>query len=224
MCLTCNPEVQRNYQTDFHNPSQIIKITYYCYNGYFKYCCLEDYFRTKRMLERGPINQAIIAHWFEICLNYKDHLTLYYKKDIVLVHKFGKIPNGKFILGRYNSSLEINIINITNDIINCSDLCNELEETKKDLDKTKNELKDTNELLEETNNELEETKNENKLLKEENIELINKNIILKKEVEYFNSLKPKYNYLEITQNKKNLHNEYKRIYKLIKKNIGFNLC
>ena len=220
MCMACNREVQRNFQNDYRNPSQIVKITYYSYNGFFKYCCLEDYIRTKRMLENH--------HNLEVYLPYKDHLTLYYKKDIVLVHKSEKIPSGKFIFGPFNSSLEINIINITNDIIKSSDIYNYLEETenyledmKKDLERTKKDLEDTKKDLEDTNQLLEV---ENKLLKEKNIELINKNIILKKEVEYFNSLKPKYNYLEMKQNKKNLHNEYKRIYKLIKKNIGFNLC
>jgi len=55
-------------------------------------------------------------------------------------------------------------------------------------------------------------------------ELKSENHILKKEVEYYNSLKQKYDYNKMKQNKKILHNEYKRIYKLIKKNIGFNLC
>lgn len=217
MCKTCNPaEVKRNYPNN--NKSSNVKITYYSYNGYFKYCCLEDYFRTKRMIEYGLMNEREITDLYTRLINYKDYSTLYYKNDIILVHKSEKIPNGKHWLGPYNYALlEINIINITNDIINSSELCNELKDTNELLEETKKDLEDTN-------NELEETNNENKLLKEENIELKNKNIILKKEVEYFNSLKPKYNYLELKQNKKNLHNEYKRIYKLIKKNIGFNLC
>jgi hypothetical protein len=87
-------------------------------------------------------------------------------------------------------------------------------------------------------NNIKELKSENDELKLENHELkiemtginsLNKklkseNHILKKEVEYYNSLKQKYDYNEMKQNKKILHNEYKRIYKLIKKNIGFNLC
>lgn len=63
-----------------------------------------------------------------------------------------------------------------------------------------------------------------KKLELENKELELENHILKKEVEYYHSLIPKYDYKEMKQTKKNLHNEYKRIYKLIKKNIGFNLC
>lgn len=65
-------------------------------------------------------------------------------------------------------------------------------------------------------------------IKRKNIELtscldIKNKIIneLEKELKYF---RPKYNYDEIKQKNKNLNQEFKRIYKLIKKNIGFNLC
>jgi len=216
MCKTCNSDAQTFFSTDFRGSSGDWKFTYYSYNGYFKYCCLEDYLKTLWIGHHIPSGEFV--NWFQYRLSHKDHLVLCYKNEIILVHKSEKIQNrSKFRLPHHNSTLEINIINITNDIIKCSDLCNELKDTNELLE-------ETNQELEETNQELEETKNENKLLKEENIELINNNIILKKEVEYFNSLKPKYNYLEMKQNKKTLHNEYKRIYKLIKKNIGFNLC
>jgi FtsZ-binding cell division protein ZapB len=216
MCQICNPGVQRNFHV-YSNEAQDIRITYYSYNNSFKLCCTEDYLRIWHQLGSG-------GHYNGLTFNSPDLLNLsniLYKNKIITIYKpdhnpmFGHLKNGiyEYQRGPYRHKLTINIINITEDIILKSEVYNKLN-TIQNLEIKNDELK-----LE--NNELQiEMTGINSL----NKKLKSENHILKKEVEYYNSLKQKYDYNEMKQNKKILHNEYKRIYKLIKKNIGFNLC
>lgn len=218
MCQICNPNTQRNFY-NYNDQNKDIRITYYSYNNHFKLCCLEDYKRTDFQLSSN-------AHYeFKFNMDFlRNSSIISYKNNCILVYKltehdlggyFMRLKNGRHIymkgLERY--TLTINIINITKDIILESNISTKLNAITN--------LEITNDNLKEENNKL---KFKNKSIKEEINKLKSENHILKKEVEYYNSLKPKYDYNEMKQNKKILHNEYKRIYKLIKKNIGFNLC
>ena len=210
MCQICNPQVQRMFQ--HHSiPQWDIRITYYSYNNYFKICCLDDYYTTIRNLENAQRNEPFLANLYGESLHYQKCINLLYKNKIITVHKDLKINKNFYNINSH--TLTINIINITEDIILESEVYNKLN-TIQNLEIINDELKLEND----------ELKLENVGINSLNKKLKSENYILKKEVEYYNSLKPKYDYNEMKQNKKILHNEYKRIYKLIKKNIGFNLC
>ena len=216
MCQICNPEAQRNFHVGF-NEAQDIRITYYSYNNSFKLCCVEDYLRIWHQLCSG-------GHYNGLTFNSNNILNLsniLYKNKIITIFKldhnpwFNSLKNGiyKYTRCPYIHKLTINIINLTEDIILESEVSNRLN-TIQNLEIINDELKLEND----------ELKLEITGINSLNKKLESKNHILKKEVEYYNSLKPKYDYNQMKQNKKILHNEYKRIYKLIKKNIGFNLC
>jgi hypothetical protein len=217
MCLICNPEVQRNFKCN-SNSSYDIRITYYSYKNYFKICCLEDlkkislYFNTQMATDSDGTKFSIL-----------------YKSQIMIVDKNKKIKAGVYINNNVPYSyhkLTIKIKNITENILLESEILDKLN-TIQNIELENNELKLENNELKLENNELKLENNELKLENNElKLEIIGTNLInntLKKEVEYYNSLKPEYDYKEMRQTKKNLHNEYKRIYKLIKQNIGFNL-
>ena len=216
MCQICNPEAQRNFHVGF-NEAHDIRITYYSYNNSFKLCCVEDYRRICHQLSSN-------GHYNELTFNSNNILNLsniLYKNKIITIFKIDHntsltgLKNGIYEYNRcpYIHKLTINIINITEDIILESEVYNKLN-TIQNLEIINDELKLENGELK---IEITGINSLNKKLKSENH-------ILKKEVQYYNSLKPKYDYNEMKQNKRVLHNEYKRIYKLIKKNIGFNLC
>ena len=216
MCQICNPDVQRNFNVVF-NEAQDIRITYYSYNNYFKVCCAEDYLRIWHQLRsNGHYNGLTFNSWDILNLS-----NILYKNKIITIFKLDHIPfftslkNGiyEYKKGPYIHKLTINIINLTEDIILESEVSNRLN-TIQNLESKNDELKLENDELK---IEITGINSLNKKLKSENH-------ILKKEVGYYNSLKPKYDYNEMKQNKRVLHNEYKKIYKLIKKNIGFNLC
>lgn len=210
MCEICNPEVQRNFH-DSYNKSQDIRITYYSYNNYFKLCCLEDYQRITHNLINNCHYNGLLSVNRE---NINNIISILYKNQIIIVHNHLIIVHGEYILTStpHHHKLTIKIVNITEDILLESEVFDKLN-TIQNLEILNNELKSEN-------NELKlEISGINSL----NNKLKSEKHILKKEVEYYNLIKPKYNYKEMRQTKKNLHNEYKRIYKLIKKNIGFNL-
>jgi FtsZ-binding cell division protein ZapB len=155
--------------------------------------------------------------------------SILYKSQIMIVDKNKKIKAGVYINNNVPYSyhkLTIKIKNITENILLESEILDKLN-TIQNIELENNELKLENNELKLENNELKLENNELKLENNElKLEIIGTNLInntLKKEVEYYNSLKPEYDYKEMRQTKKNLHNEYKRIYKLIKQNIGFNL-
>ena len=216
MCQICNPEAQRNFNVGFNEPADI-RITYYSYNNSFKLCCVEDYLRTWHQLcSNGHYNGLTFNS-----INILNLSNILYKNKIITIFKldhnpwFNSLKNGiyKYTRCPYIHKLTINIINLTEDIILESEVSNRLN-TIQNLEIINDELKLENDEL---NIEITGINSLNKKLK-------SANHILKKEVHYYNSLKPKYDYNEMKQNKRVLHNEYKKIYKLIKKNIGFNLC
>jgi len=166
--------------------------TIYSYHGYYKICCIVNYLQAFHNIDRQLAIVLALDTYKDV--NDFNLITIIYNNIPIIVSKSFKITKVEF--NHINKVYKYKIINISDNIYLIGII---------------------NSLINSMNDKYNYLIEQNNILNNNNKELMHENSIYKQEIEFCNLYKPKYNYKEIKENKNELHKEYRRIYKLIKK-------
>jgi DNA-binding ferritin-like protein (Dps family) len=177
-----------------------------------KMCCYHYYLHLTE--EWGSIPLEIR---YRNSLSYKNIVSLFYNEKIILLNKtFSNQNLKKNALSVFNLKLKFKNIIIT-ETQPVEKRYHSLQEEYKRVWKIRDDLETENDLIKD---KLDIIKDELSKKDKLNKRLVNLLTIYK--YHEFNNVE-KYDYQEIKEKNKKLNQEFKRVYKLISKNIGFNL-
>ena len=197
--------------SNYNDPNKLIIITY---NGYFKPCCVEHYYNISL---NGPINMGQTASRNGL-VTYDKLIMLYHKEKLIFVCKRKDYPNtNSFLQGI--TTIIIEIINITEDIINLED---KIKNDKEDYNELKS-LYDSERILNKSyvkENSIIKSKYEKLKPEKESIDInvftkkiVGKQIVYKDIEEYV------YDYSYMKSSREELHREFKYLYRIFQRMI-----